>query len=390
MDFLKPFSFTLKTKIEFGADARKKLPGLLADLNGHRLLVVTDQRIEKQQWFKELIFLLEEKGYAASIYDKVEGNPKDRNAEEAAEQARAFRANIVLAVGGGSPIDCAKAAAVLALQGGRARDYENPERIGPNVLPIAALPTTAGTGSEVTLSSVITDTKEHFKFTIKASGTAPKLAVLDPAVTCSMPRELTAATGMDALTHAVEAFSSRASEPIADACALRAAELIAGYLPRAYDHGDDLTARSAVLLGSLLAGIAFSHADVGAVHCIAEALGGMYDLPHGVCNAVCLPVVMEYCGSACREQYARLSTAMNSGDGNVALPEKAGAVDAVECVKRLSGRVNLPGFASFNVPESDFPLIAAKAAANGSNKNNIPVLQEADYLQILHLLKDTS
>lgn len=375
MTFQSPFSFELPTIIEYGAGSHERLPEFCRRLGVRRPLVVTDRGLTGLPWFRGLLSRMKAEGLAVGIFDAVEPNPKDRDAEAAAAEARAFDADCLVAVGGGSPIDCAKVVSIIAVQGGRPRDYEDRSRIGEKVLPIVSVPTTAGTGSEVTFGAVITDTAARFKFTVKSPRIAPRFALVDPLLTLTMPPALTAATGMDALTHAIEAYTSRAAEPVSDACALYAAELIAGSLPRAVEDGSDIEARSAVLLGSLIAGLAFSHSDVGAVHCIAEALGGLYDIPHGVCNAVCLPVVMEYCLEAGEERYARLASAMGSaGDG---------ARGAAAFTAGLALQVGLPRFRSFGVPAEDFPLIAEKSAANGSNRDNIPELTPDDYLCIL-------
>jgi alcohol dehydrogenase len=378
MGFTAPFGFALPTRIEFGIGILAKLPAVLRENPGKRIMIVTDRIIGSLGWFRSVLDLLDREGFTVMVFDGVEGNPKDRNVEDAAEVARSFKANALLAVGGGSSIDCAKGVSVCAVRGGRIRDYEDRSRIGKGLLPIVAVPTTAGTGSEITFGAVITDTCVRFKFTVKSPEMAPRAALLDPELTVSMPPSLTAATGMDALTHAIEAFTSRAAEPISDACALYAAELVAANLPRACRRGDDLEARSAVLLGSLIAGIAFSHSDVGAVHCIAEALGGMYDIPHGVGNAVCLPAVMERCKEACSSRYARLAQAMGIPRGT--------ADDAVSVVAGLAEEVGLPPFSNFRVPPGDFPLIAERSAANGSNADNVPVLSESDYMGILERL----
>ena len=375
--FTAPFNFVLPTTIEYGAGASKRLPHFLRTLGIRRPLVITDRGLKGLPWFEGLVSLLKAEGFAVEIFDGVEANPKDYNVEAAAAAAKASDADGLVAIGGGSPIDCSKAAAILALQGGRPRDYEDRARIGEAVLPLLAVPTTAGTGSEVTFSSVITDSKAKFKFTVKSPRIAPKIALADPELTLSLPAVLTAATGMDALTHAIEAYTSRAAEPVADACALYAAELIARYLPRAVRDGQDLEARSAMLLGSLIAGLAFSHSDVGAVHCLAEALGGIYDIPHGVGNAVALPEVMEYCRDACADRYARLGKAMGT---------EASAEAAVAFVRNLAKEVGLPKFASFGVPPEDFPVIAEKSSKNGSNRDNIPELSKEDYLALLDRL----
>ncbi|MFQ3619606.1 MAG: iron-containing alcohol dehydrogenase [Spirochaetales bacterium] len=394
MNLISPFSFDLPTRIEFGMGTHKRVAEILRNLNLRRVLVITDSGISQLSWFTQILDSLLRGDFLVEVFDRIEQNPKDKNVIEAAEVAKQLRAEGLLAIGGGSPIDCAKVASILAVYGGTPRYYEDRNRIGPYPLPIVAIPTTAGTGSEVTFGGVITDTDAKFKFTVKSPLLAPRVALVDPELTLSLPPSLTAATGMDALTHAVEAYTSKASEPIADACALYAAELIAQNLPTVVCDGTNLQARSAVLLGSLLAGIAFSHSDVGAVHCIAEALGGMYDLPHGVCNAVCLPFVMEYCLEANLDRYARLGRAMGvleqrslTTPYTSSRPTNATLAQAtVVFVRALAQAVGLPSFQSFRVPSTDYPIIAEKAQVNGSNQDNIPVLTKADYLNILNRL----
>jgi alcohol dehydrogenase len=316
------------------------------------------------------------------VFTRVETNPKDYNVEEGAQKAAFLKPDCLVAIGGGSPIDCAKAIGVVATGGGRVRDYEGKNKIIGDVLPLIAVPTTAGSGSEVTASAVITDSRRHFKFSIKDYKIAPRVAILDPELTHSMPPGLTAATGMDALTHAIEAYTAIVSKPLADAAALHAVEMIFRHLKTAVSKGQNLDARSGMLVGSLLAAIAFSHSDVAAVHCIAEALGGKYDLPHGVCNAVVLPVIMEYNIDFCTKKYARLARAMGFSYRNV----RSGAQKAVAAVKKMATDIKLPEFRELGVKEADFDELALNSAANGSNSVNPRPMEKDDYMQILRIL----
>ena len=294
MNLLNSFSFELPTRIEYGVGATEKLTESIKELGSRKVLIVTDKGIEASGLLPAITEQLATAKLEYEIFSEVEPNPKDHNVHAGTETAKGFQADCLVAVGGGSPIDCAKSIAVLATHGGAVRDYEGGHKISGNVLPLIAIPTTAGTGSEVTFSSVITDTGEGFKFTVKHPSMAPRVALLDPQMTITMPPGLTAATGMDALTHAIEGYTAKVSEPLADAAALYAIELVTKYLKTAVFEGTDMEARAGMLLGSVLAGIAFSHSDVASVHCIAEALGGKYDTAHGVCNAVVLPAQMEY------------------------------------------------------------------------------------------------
>ena len=382
MNLLNSFSFELPTRIEYGVGAASQMVDVIKALNGESLLVVTDKGIGDSGLLKRISKLLDAGNVTWEVFDHVEPNPKDYNVEAGAEMARQLEPDCLLALGGGSPIDCAKAIAVVARQGGAVRDYEGPHKIGADVLPLIAIPTTAGTGSEVTFSSVITDSHEKYKFSLKDPRIAPKVALVDPEMTLTMPPDLTAATGMDALTHAVEGFTANVSEPLADSAALYGIELINTYLRSAVSDGSNLEARAGMLVGSVLAGIAFSHSDVAAVHCVAEALGGKYDAAHGVCNAVVLPAVMEYNMEYCKDRYARIATAMGLSYDSV----DAGARMAVEAVQKLAGDVDLPEFSSLGVEEKDFEELAVNSFKNGSNIDNPRPMKKEDYLALFRML----
>ncbi len=382
MNLLNSFSFELPTKIVYGVGVTKRLVDVIKDEKWKRLVLVSDEGVVRSGLLQQVYDLLEAHQLKWTLFDRVEPNPKDYNVQEGTEMARQFGADALVAIGGGSPIDCAKAIAVVSRQGGAVRDYEGPGKIGPDVLPLIAIPTTAGTGSEVTFSSVITDSSDKYKFSIKDARIAPQVALVDPEMTLTMPPELTAATGMDALTHAIEAFTAKASEPLADAAALYATELITAHLRNAVIRGDDLEARAGMLLGSVLAGIAFSHSDVAAVHCVAEALGGKYDAAHGVCNAVVLPAVMEYNMEYCKERYARIAGAMGLTYEDV----DDGARQAVRAVQQLAADVQLPEFSSLGVQKEDIEELAVNSFKNGSNIDNPRPMAKEDYLNLFRTL----
>ncbi len=382
MNLLNSFSFELPTKIEYGVGVVKSLIDVVKKDNFKRLVLVSDKGVVGAGLLKPITDALDAHQLKWTVFDRVEPNPKDVNVQEGTDFASRFGADCLVAIGGGSPIDCAKAIAVVARQGGAVRDYEGPGKIGPDVLPLIAIPTTAGTGSEVTFSSVITDSDEKYKFSIKDPNIAPRVALVDPEMTLTMPPELTAATGMDALTHAIEAFTANASEPIADSAALYAIELINAHLRNAVSDGYNLEARAGMLLGSVLAGIAFSHSDVAAVHCVAEALGGKYDAAHGVCNAVVLPAVMEYNMDYCKDRYARIAGAMGLVYENV----DDGAHQAVKAVQQLAADVRLPEFGSLGVREDDLEELAVNSFKNGSNIDNPRPMAKEDYLCLFKIL----
>jgi alcohol dehydrogenase len=374
MNVTRPFSFEMPTRIEYGMGAVRSLPAEISRLGARKVLVVTDRGVREALADEAVVRPLRDAGIETLVFDKVEPNPKDRNVEEGAALARDYGAQALVALGGGSPIDCAKAIAVLVSHGGdRIKEYEGKTAVKRPVLPWIAIPTTAGTGSEVTFSSVITDTQGKYKMTVKSPLMAAKVALVDPELTFTVPPGVTASTGVDALTHAIEAYTVTCSEPISDAVALQAISLIAANLRDAVRDGRNARARDGMMMGSLLAGIAFSHSDVGSVHCMAESLGGIYDLPHGVCNAILLPYVMEYNMEYCLERYAKVAQAMGAGED---------AASAVAAVRALCMDVGLPALNTLGIRESDLPTLAEMSARNISTESNPRPMTKNDYLEV--------
>ena len=380
--FIGNFDFILPTAIRYGEGAAAGIAEKLAEDGIHSVLLITDPGIKKQAFASDIVDSITRRHIVVYIFDQVEPNPKDYNVKEAAVQAKVLRVDALIALGGGSPIDCAKAVSVVATHGGEIQAYKDRTRITGKVLPLYTIPTTAGTGSEVTFSSVITDTRTHFKFTIKSPSIAPRTAFIDPLLTLTKPALLTAATGLDALTHAIEAYTARAANPLSDAAALHAVELINTHLAEAVFEPSSREARGGMMTGSLLAGIAFSHSDVASVHCIAEALGGKYDAAHGICNAIVLPVMMEYNIEYARERYARIARAMGIGFDTI----DEGARLAVKRVQDLADEVNLPGFRSLGVKPEDLRELAENSAGNGSNRDNPRPMDADDYFNVLQIL----
>lgn len=382
----KLFSFELPTKIIYGVNCLDNLSNELKDNSGKKPIIITDKGVVKAGILKKITDLLDKDNISYIVYDGVEANPKDVNVEEGAKIARENSCDSIIAVGGGSPIDCAKSVGVLlAHNATEIKKYEGKTAATKPLPLLITIPTTSGTGSEITFSSVITDTKNKYKMTVKSKYTAAKVAICDPMLTLSVPPSVTAATGMDALTHAIEAYTATCSEPISDAVSLYAIELIYNNLMTAVFEGDNLEARSAMLMGSMLAGIGFSHSDVASVHCIAEALGGIYDLPHGVCNAVLLPHVMKYNKDYCISKYARVAKAM----GLEFKTDEEGADMAVEAVQKLAVDVKLPLFADLNVKLEDFDVLAEKSSINISTESNPRPMAKEDYLNVLNIAYNT-
>lgn len=377
---INSFEFILPTKIRYGLGMVKVLGEELRLLKAEKIMIITDKGLVKTGLVQQITGLVQAEGLSFIIYDEIEANPKDYNVELAAETARQQAVDTIIAFGGGSPIDAAKAVAVLAKQGGKVRDYQGKDKIKADCLSLIMIPTTAGTGSEVTFSSVITDTKEKFKFTIKSPAIAAKVAIIDPELTLTVPPLVTAATGIDALTHAIEGYTANCTEPIAEAVGLYAVEYIAKNIVEAVKNGANIEARDKMLMGSLLAGLSFSHADVASVHCMAEALGSMYDAPHGMCNAILLPYVMEYNLPSAEYKYARVARAMGIDEKD----DSKAAVQGISYIKGLSQEIGLPGLQSLKIKKEDFNLLAEMSVKNGSNDSNPRNITKDDYIMLFN------
>lgn len=378
------FEFILPTKIRYGAGIIEVLGEELRLLKSRKVMVITDKGLVNAGMVEKITGIIKSEGIDFIIYDEIEANPKDYNVEACAEKAREESIDTIVAFGGGSPIDAAKAVTVLARQGGKVRDYQGKGKIKEDCLPLITIPTTAGTGSEVTFSSVITDTKEKFKFTIKSTAIAAKTAIIDPELTLTVPPAVTAATGIDALTHAIEGYTANCTEPIAEAVGLYAVEYIARNIVEAVKNGKNIKARDEMMMGSLLAGLSFSHADVASVHCMAEALGSMYDAPHGMCNAILLPYVMEYNLPATGYKYARVARAMGIEEKD----DFKAAVKGIEHIKQLSKEIGLPGIRSLKVNTDDFELLAEMSIKNGSNESNPRKMTKEEYVLLFNKAYD--
>jgi alcohol dehydrogenase len=262
------------------------------------------------------------------------------------------------------------------------RDWEAPRLLRNAPAPMIVVPTTAGTGSEVTIYAVVTDTERKFKMSLFDTRLAPRVALVDPDLTWSLPPGVTAATGMDALTHAIEAFTCTLANPVSDALALRAMGLIARFLPAAVADGSDATAREGMMTASLLAGMAFGNADVASVHCLAEAIGGLYDTPHGVANSVFLPFVFAHNAEMFPDCHAEVALALGvSPEGR---PADEIAAAGAAWLWALARTIGIPRLNELDrIDPEDFPRLAAASAVNVSNPSNCRPMDEAQYLQIL-------
>ncbi|MFP4697720.1 MAG: iron-containing alcohol dehydrogenase [Eubacteriales bacterium] len=262
-----------------------------------KCLIITDGAMYKSKTFQRVLRTLVNANTNFKVFKDTQPNPTIENVEEAFDLIKDSPCEFIISIGGGSAHDLAKAVAILSTNGGKISDYVGVNKLKKNTLPLIAINTTAGTGSEVTSFTIITDAKNKVKLAIVDKRMTPWISVNDPLTMVTMPKGLTAATGLDALTHAIEAYVSTNSSPMTDACALKAINLIGKNLKLAYDNGENIEAREKMAEAEFLAGVAFSNASLGYVHAIAHQLGGIYDLPHGLCNAVLLPYVIKFNGS---------------------------------------------------------------------------------------------
>jgi alcohol dehydrogenase class IV len=280
-----------------------------ANLGARKVFLVTDPGVIAAGWTDRACASLQEMGISVFLFSQVSPNPRDTEVMLGARLYREEDCDAIVAVGGGSPMDCAKGIGIVASNGGNILQYEGVDRIPIPGPPLLCIPTTAGTAADVSQFAIVNDTSRKVKIAILSKATIPDVALIDPLTATTMPALLTAATGMDALVHAIEAYLSLASSPITDLHALEAIRLISANLKNAIDHPLDLRYRDPMMLGSLLAGLAFSNASLGLVHAMAHALGGWMDLPHGECNALLLAHVVRFNYAAAPQRYLRVSEA---------------------------------------------------------------------------------
>jgi alcohol dehydrogenase class IV len=354
------YALEMPKKTYFGVRAVEKVREAVKELNVSNALIITDKGVINTGLVDALMKELSSTTVKTSIFDEAEPEPTVESIEKAVKYLKEIKdVNFIIAVGGGSVMDTAKCANVVAMNGGSILDYEddieNPRPIR-KLLPLIAVPTTAGTGSEASIWAVFTDTKRK----LKTSTADPKLiadvAILDPNMTKTMPPTLTAATGMDAFTHAIEAYVSTYANPITDAFSIQAIKLIAENLRTAVEDGENMEARTNMILASFMAGSAFSNSSLGIVHTMAEALGGFYRISHGITNTLILPHVMDFNLSANVEKFMKIAEFM--GEDVKGLDVNKASKKSVSAVKELSRDIRLPQtLREVGVKREDFPAL---------------------------------
>ena len=343
-----------------GAGCLNDLGATVNDLGFKKAFVVTDNFLMSNGVANKVLNVLEGAGIAYEVYSEVVPNPTCKNVHDGLERLKGTDCDFLVSIGGGSPQDTAKAIGILATNGGHIKEYEGVNLSKNKSLPIVAVNTTAGTSSEVTINYVVTDEERHVKMVMVDKNSLATVTVNDPELMVEKPASLTAATGMDALTHAIETIVTPGAYPVSDATALAAVKIIFDYLPRAVENGHDIEAREQMVYAVFLGGIAFSNAGLGNVHAMAHQLGGIYNLPHGVCNAMLLPYVEEENAKYVPEKFVSIANVLGYDVESKSAQECAAFV--VDSMKELAKKVGIPAtLGELGVNDVDFDLLAENA-----------------------------
>lgn len=369
--------FHVPTKIIFESGAISRLKEVVeADFRASRILLVTDRGIVRSGIAAKALSRLP----GTPVFDEVEQNPTHLTVNRGGSVARQLGSDLIIGLGGGSALDAAKGVALLATNPGHIEDYEGRAKYRIAPLPVIAIPTTCGTGSEVTWVAVITHKERKFKMSIKGPLMFPAVALVDPDLLSTLPRPLVAATALDALTHAVEAYTAKPATFMTDVWARESFGLVFRFIQDASrDIEGNREAREGMMKGSLLAGMAFGNCDVGAVHCIAESIGALYDIPHGVANAVFLPFVMEFNLPVSAGRYAELARLAGIEEPGDALASRR----LIQRIRELSRALGIPSCRGLGLKEYQLAEIAGKSFENNSSPSNPRDVTAGDYLSIL-------
>lgn len=373
MEYLQEVAeFRMPKSVLYGRNSFEKLGDQSRKL-GKRAFIVSDTIMEKLGYVERCVDHLNAKGITVITYNEVNTEPTNLHVLEALSICKEGKCDFIIGIGGGSCIDVAKAVAVLYTNGGEIEDYVQKDiEIEYNPLPLIAIPTTSGTGSEVTSVAVITNKKTDVKMMIKHPSFTPHVAIIDPIFTSSVPPHITAATGVDALCHAIEAYISKVSQPLTDVLALSAIESIMKYLRIAYGDGDNMEAREAMMIASLQAGIAFSNASVTLVHGMSRPVGAIFHVPHGISNAILLPTVLEFTKMSAVQRLAEVGRSLNKDLYSHSDEEVANYTIAE--IKKLCFDLCIPNLREYGIDEVEFENAISKMAkdaiGSGSPSNN--------------------
>ena len=378
---LGPFYFQLTTQIVYGQHSAGRIGEIAAKLGMKKAQIVTDEGVASSGVLDQILAPLKDASVDTTIFDQVEPNPTVQTVDTAAERYLREGCDGVIAVGGGSPLDVGKSVGVLATNPGSASDYLGMDKVKNPCAPVIAVPTTAGTAAEITDVAVLSDHVKKTKVGLRSANVAPRIALLDPTLTVSLPPSPTRDSGLDALTHAVEAYVGVNAWQATDPLALRAIELVGRHLRTAVYNGKDIQARDAMLTASLLAGMAFHNTKLCLVHAITGPLGGVYNLPHGASNAIVLPHAMRFLLPSAVDKFVDIAVAL--GECVEGLSGRAAAEKAVEAVEQLSRDVGLPpGLSVYGVKEEDLPAISKTIEGSYMIPLSPRLAKAADVLEI--------
>lgn len=362
-------TYFIPTRSIFGAGCVNETGEIAKSLGMKKTLIVTDDFLGKCGMADQVKDILEKAGLSVIVFAGAEPNPTDKNVEAGEKLYKENGCDSIITLGGGSSHDCGKAIALVCQNGGKIQDFEGIDVSTQTLMPLLSINTTAGTAAEMTRFAIITDTSRHVKMAIIDWRTTPLIAINDPEMMVSMPPSLTAATGMDALTHAIEAYVSIAANPLTDCAAIKAIELITENLPIAVANGDDLVARDQMAYAQYLAGAAFNNASLGYVHSMAHQLGGFYNLPHGVCNALLLPFVCKFNLIGAPKRFVDIAKAMGLvTEGKTVLEI---GLELVKFIKDFGTSLGIPdNLEVLGVKEKDFAIMAENAKKDACQLTN--------------------
>lgn len=375
-----PYQFMLPGRTVAGRNALEGCGDILSGF-GRKALVVTGKIVVTTEAMKKLAETLAARKIEYSVFDGITGEPTDQMIQEGVRRYREDRCDFLIGIGGGSPLDSAKAIAAMTVLEGRLSDYMGKEIRG-GFPPVALIPTTAGTGSEATKFTIITDTEKDVKMLLKGDALLPQLAVLDPAFTLSAPKSVTAATGMDALTHAVEAYTSRKATPFTDLYALDAVRRIFAFLPEAYRDGGNYEAREEMALAAYEAGVCINNASVTLVHGMSRPIGALFHVSHGLSNAMLIHTCLSFALDGCPRRFADLARAIGAADREC--DDRAAAERFLKALGDLCRVLEIPTLEEHGISKDDFlraaPKMAKDAMASGSPSNTSRTVSEEDLL----------
>lgn len=376
------YKFTVPPQTVIGENALDAAKEFILPL-GKKALIVTGKNVLAHGITGQLTEKLDSWGISWQIYSEILSEPTDQMIYAGVKAYRESSCDFCIGIGGGSPLDSAKAIAAMTVNSGRLSDYMGKEISGSRP-PLVLIPTTAGTGSEATKFTIITDTEHEVKMLLKGEMLLPDVAVIDPEFTLSAPPGVTAATGMDALAHAVESYTSRKRNPLTDLYALSAIRRIFRYLPAAYQNGQDRTARQEMALAAYEAGICINNASVTIVHGMSRPIGALFHVPHGLSNAMLMQECFSYVMDGCPERFADIARAIGAASPEGSPKEASGQFLAK--LKELCGILHIPTLAEYGIDRSEFearmPKMAKDAMASGSPSNTIKDITEKDLLTI--------